>query len=313
MQNESIRPREGNVQFQERRKPGRARMGSKNSFHQRISDEARFIKAWVGNPGTTGAVSPSGRFLARAMARCVNLDLPGPIIELGPGTGPVTQALIDHGVAQERLVLVEYDAEFCELLKKRFPGARVVQGDAYNLSDTLGDLLADLAEGPAAAVVSGLPLLNKPENDRLSLVRDVFDLLHPDGNFIQFTYGLVSPVPRRPKSGEPVLFEAQDSPPVWLNLPPAKVWVYRPCTEAAPQRGWLSPMALLSSVGERTLQARDGLLERTAQIGTGLRLAREALRIDIELRAMELRRGYQLKPALTLLKRLASPDQKTRP
>ncbi|ACB93788.1 class I SAM-dependent methyltransferase [Beijerinckia indica] len=193
-------------------------------LEQRLADEARFFKSWLDNPLLTGAVSPSSRSLARMMARYVDLGVPGPIIELGPGTGPITEALLQHGVAPERLILIEYDSAFCQLLKQRFSGVRVVQGDAYRLRQSLGPIL----EQPAACIVSSLPLLNKPEQQRLALLEDAFSCMGPEGSFIQFTYGLISPVPRNLVSGR---FEAKPSPPVWFNLPPARVWVYRRCVE----------------------------------------------------------------------------------
>ena len=113
----------------------------KKPLDERLADEARFIRTWFENPVGTGAVSPSGRFLARAMARAVDPANPGPIVELGPGTGPVTDALIARGVAPERLVLVEFDPDFCRLLRQRYPAATVVQGDAYDLAATLDGVL----------------------------------------------------------------------------------------------------------------------------------------------------------------------------
>jgi phosphatidylethanolamine/phosphatidyl-N-methylethanolamine N-methyltransferase len=193
-----------------------------------LADEARFIRAWLDNPLTTGALTPSGRFLARAMAQSVDPAQEGLVIELGPGTGPVTQALIRRGIAPERLVLVEFDPAFCRLLERRFPRATIIQGDAVRLSETLAGKIA----GPVAAVVSSLPLLNMPDEQRLGLLSDSFGLMGPQGRFVQFTYGIVSPIPRNPKGCGPVAFDADVSPPIWLNLPPARVWVYRPASEA---------------------------------------------------------------------------------
>src|SRR5206468_2088319 len=96
--------------------------------------------------------------LARTMAGFVDPDVPGPIIELGPGTGPVTEALVARGIDPSRLVLVEFDPTFCRLLRGRYPTATVIQGDAYGLRRLLSTLLTT----PAAAVVSGLPLFTKP-------------------------------------------------------------------------------------------------------------------------------------------------------
>jgi phosphatidylethanolamine/phosphatidyl-N-methylethanolamine N-methyltransferase len=210
-------------------RPGAPRPGT-TSLDQRLADEARFFRSWLENPALAGAVSPSGRFLARTMARYVDPNGTGPIIELGPGTGAITEALLERGVAPERLILVEFDPGFCKLLTRRFPGVRVVQGDAYALAATLAATVTE----PAAAIVSSLPLLNKPEKMRLALLRDAFDLMRPDGSFIQFTYGFLSPVPRRVSGMEAGIcppFHAEVSPPVWLNLPPARVWAYRSATD----------------------------------------------------------------------------------
>jgi len=184
----------------------------------RIDDEVRFIRSWIEKPLATGAVMPSGKLLARTMARLVDPDLPGPVIELGPGTGPVTEALVSHGVDPARLVLVEFNPVFCRLLRSRYPEATVVQGDAYRLKHLLGTLVRD----PAAAVVSGLPLFTKPLRTRLRLVNDAFGLLSPGSPFIQFTYALVSPIPRSLAG-----VHSRATERIWLNLPPAQVWVYR--------------------------------------------------------------------------------------
>ena len=165
-----------------------------------------------------GAVMPSGRLLARTMAQYVNIDSDGPVVELGPGTGAITSALIEHGVDQKRLVLVEYNPGFCALLRDRYPHAKVVQGDAYALRDSLWNVLS----APASAVVSGLPLVTKPMLTRLKLVRDAFAALAPGAPFVQFTYSVVPPIP---KSLPGVTTEASER--IWMNLPPARVWVYR--------------------------------------------------------------------------------------
>ncbi len=190
----------------------------------RFADEARFLRSWLERPLVIGAVTPSGKILARTMASYVDPRIPGPVIELGPGTGPVTDALIRRGVAQDRLVLVEYSPEFCQLLKRRFPKATIIQGDAYDLGDTLSGILSE----PAAATVSSLPLFTKPMDERRSLLDAAQALMHPDAPFIQFTYAVVPPIPARSHG-----YRTRASNRVWRNLPPARVWVY---TKAAPPK-----------------------------------------------------------------------------
>jgi len=184
----------------------------------RLDDEVRFLRSWIEKPLHMGAVMPSGRVLARTMAQYVDINSAGPVVELGPGTGPITSALIERGVDQKRLVLVEYNPGFCALLRDRYPLAKVVQGDAYSLRDSLRNVLS----GPAAAVVSGLPLVTKPMLTRLKLIRDAFAALAPGAPFVQFTYSVAPPIP---KSLPGVSTEASER--IWMNLPPARVWVYR--------------------------------------------------------------------------------------
>jgi phosphatidylethanolamine/phosphatidyl-N-methylethanolamine N-methyltransferase len=234
----------------------RTRIPSKsNPVQKGLAEQAHFIRALIDNPATTGAVSPSGRFLARCMARHVDPKEPGLVVELGPGTGPVTQALIDQGVAEERLMLVEFDADFCALLERRFPRAKVIRGNALHLSQTLAGKL----DGPVAAIVSSVPLLNMPDAQRLALLEDAFRLMQGKGRFVQFTYGLVSPMPKKPKDARPVPFYAEASAPVWLNLPPARVWVYRPATEAPRAKRHPGQVLIAKIAGEirqRKAQAR---------------------------------------------------------
>jgi phosphatidylethanolamine/phosphatidyl-N-methylethanolamine N-methyltransferase len=183
----------------------------------RLDDEVRFLRSWIEKPLRMGAVMPSSKVLARTVARYVDPHSSAPVIELGPGTGAITDALIAHGVAEKRLVLVEFDPGFCALLRERYPQATVIQGDAYNLDVTLSEL-----KEPAAAMVSGLPLVTKPMLIRLKLMRDAFLKMEAGAPFIQFTYSVAPPIP---KSLPGIHTQASDR--VWMNLPPARVWVYR--------------------------------------------------------------------------------------
>jgi phosphatidylethanolamine/phosphatidyl-N-methylethanolamine N-methyltransferase len=184
----------------------------------RLDDEVRFLRSWIEKPLHMGAVMPSGRVLARTMAQYVDADSSGPVVELGPGTGAITNALIERGIDQKRLVLVEYNPGFCALLRDRYPQATVVQGDAYTLRDSLWNVLSV----PASAIVSGLPLVTKPMLTRLKLIRDAFLALAPGAPFVQFTYSVAPPIP---KSLPGVSTQASER--IWMNLPPARVWVYR--------------------------------------------------------------------------------------
>jgi phosphatidylethanolamine/phosphatidyl-N-methylethanolamine N-methyltransferase len=184
----------------------------------RLDDEVRFLSSWLQSPLKTGAVSPSSPALAKAMAAEIDLSLPGPVVELGPGTGPVTEAILARGIMPQRLVLVEFNREFCTLLRKRFPGVTVIEGDGYALSESLGDA----ADKPLAAVVSSLPLMTRPMPVRLRALVSALRLLGHGAPFVQFTYAMTAPIPPRPTR-----YTITASPRIWMNLPPARVWVYR--------------------------------------------------------------------------------------
>src|SRR5205085_9154718 len=192
------------------------RFEAKNGI--RLDDEVRFFRSWIEKPLAIAAVTPSGEALARTMAAFVDPKISGPIVELGPGTGPVTDALVAQGIDPSRLVLVEFDPTFCRLLRARYPAATIVNGDAYSLKRLLGGLL----QQPAAAVVSGLPLFTKPLTMRLRLLSEAVSLMSPGAPFVQFTYHAVAPIPKRLDR-----VRAEASERIWMNIPPARVWVYR--------------------------------------------------------------------------------------
>ena len=184
----------------------------------RFDDEVHFLRSWIEKPLTTGAVMPSSKVLARTMAAYVDPKSNGPVVELGPGTGAVTQALVDRGIDPARLVLVEFNPSFCRMLRARYPAATVVQGDAYRLRHLLESTLRE----PADAIVSGLPLVTKPMRTRVRLISEAMTLLRPGAPFVQFTYAMVPPIPKGLNG-----IRTEASPLIWLNLPPARVWTYR--------------------------------------------------------------------------------------
>lgn len=181
-------------------------------------DGVKFISSWFKNPKNVGAVAPSGPALSRTMAAIVDPSVDGPIVELGPGTGPVTAALLEQGIDPSRLVLVEYDHAFCNALRSKYPAVKVVQGDAFALDETL----AGNATAPLAAIVSSLPLLNFAPAQRQKLIEVAMKMLRPRAPFIQFTYGANSPLPVQSH-----LYETTASKRIWWNFPPARVWTYR--------------------------------------------------------------------------------------
>lgn len=185
-----------------------------------LSDTTLFLQEWLGNPRRTGSVVPSSRQLANAMARWLPANPDSYVLELGPGTGIVTQALIRNGLREDRLIAIERNPKLASLLHARFPRAIIIAGDAWHLDDLLRDRPQPIES--VGAVISSLPLLNFSEEQAESLAQKIRDALEPQGNWVQFTYRIHKLRPRGAAS-----FRLHASKVVWFNLPPARVSVFR--------------------------------------------------------------------------------------
>ncbi len=196
-----------------------------------------FFRQWLRNPFAIGAVMPSGRELARAMAKASDSESGRLVIELGGGTGSITQALLDSGLPPEQLVVIERDRRLYRVLAARFPQVRILNMDAVKALKTLGVEY----RGDVGSIVSGLPLLSMPPEFQETLLEESFRLVGRDGDFIQFTYGPVSPVSQRRLAA--LGLRAQKVSRARLNIPPASVWRFlrtsdwlRASREAAQQK-----------------------------------------------------------------------------
>jgi phospholipid N-methyltransferase len=156
----------------------------------RTADALSFFRAWLSAPLRVASVTPSGRALSFLMTAEISAKT-GTVIELGPGTGVFTEALLDRGVAEENLVLIEYGADFATQLSLRFPTASTIQMDAAKLRK-----LPLQASVPVGAVVSGLPLLSMPMRKVHAILEGAFSHLRHGGAFYQFTYGPRCPITR---------------------------------------------------------------------------------------------------------------------
>lgn len=183
----------------------------------RVNETPSYLRAWLANPLKFGAVAPSGPALAALITREISASS-GPILELGPGKGVFTEALLERGVAESDLVLVEQDPGFVTMLRKRFPLAQVVSMDADHLH-RLGDVFAGR---PAGGIVSGLPLLTMPPGKVYSILSGSFEHLRDNGAMYQFTYMPRCPVPQ--KTLDSLGLEAERIGGALLNIPPAAVY-----------------------------------------------------------------------------------------
>jgi len=180
------------------------------------ADLLPFLRAWLAAPLRVAAIAPSGPALARAITAEISAASM-PVIELGPGTGVFTQAILDAGVTPDQLIMIEAGADFATLLRTRFPAVRIVEGSAGALAD-----VPLFGPGTVGAIVSGLPILSMPRPIVLAILGTAFSELRPGGAMYQFTYGFRCPV------ADSVLdalgLKASRTATVVVNAPPASVY-----------------------------------------------------------------------------------------
>ncbi len=184
-----------------------------------LTDTTLFIQEWLANPQGVGAVAPSSRQLAGAMAKWLPQDPDSYVLELGPGTGVVTESLLARGLRQERLVAIEQNSKMARMLREKFPRAQIITGDAWKLDDLLRRRREPIEK--VGAVISSLPLLNFPRAEAERLGEKIRSILEPDGKWVQFTYRIHKRHPRGTTN-----FQLHATRIVWFNLPPARVSVF---------------------------------------------------------------------------------------
>jgi phosphatidylethanolamine/phosphatidyl-N-methylethanolamine N-methyltransferase len=185
-----------------------------------LADTTLFLKEWLANPQRTGSVAPSSPKLAAAMARWLPRDPESFVLELGPGTGAVTEMLLKRGLREDRLVAIEHNPKLARLLREKFPRAHIITGDAWQLDELLRGRHEPIES--VGAVISSLPLLNFPLEQAEALAQKIRSVLKPHGNWVQYSYHLGKKSVRGSSS-----FQLRASKIVWLNLPPARVSVYQ--------------------------------------------------------------------------------------
>jgi phosphatidylethanolamine/phosphatidyl-N-methylethanolamine N-methyltransferase len=180
-----------------------------------------FLAAWMRSPMKIGALLPSSRSLARAMARPVDVDNPGYVIELGAGTGVVTHALLQHGVDPDKLIVIERDEKLFSIVSSHFPQLRILCADAIQLDQ----VLRDAGVTKISAIVSSLPLMTMPKPVRRAIQKQMATIINDDSIIVQFTYGPQSPFSRRQMTKN--FLTGKRRKMVVTNVPPAHVWVYK--------------------------------------------------------------------------------------
>ena len=195
-----------------------ARSGLRKTLAAKFDDELRFFKGWMDKPKAVGSIVPTSSVTAKRMASIVDAKSGLPVLEVGPGTGVITKAILAHGVKPENLYAVEYSPDFVRHLRRLYPRVNVIEGDAFDLDKTLGDKRGLTFD----SVISGVPLLNFPVPARLAYLDDLLSRIPPGRPVVQLTYGPKSPIP--PGLGD---YTVEHFHFIIRNIPPTQLWIYR--------------------------------------------------------------------------------------
>lgn len=182
---------------------------------ERLSDRSLFFRKFLAKGTVISSVAPSSQSLVRCILSYVDFDKPSTIVELGAGTGPLTERILERLQPHHRFVAVENDPDFCEILRRRFPETPLLEANAANISGTL----ASLGIRKVDYVLSCLPTPNLPKRDMVRLWRWLGEALNPGGLFVQITE-----VPLYYRNFYNRLFDSVDYSMVWWNIPPGGVY-----------------------------------------------------------------------------------------
>jgi len=181
-----------------------------------------FFGLWLQKPLRIAAANPSGARLADALASLVDLRRPGPVLELGAGTGSLTRGLVRAGCPLDRIIALEREPRLVAVLRREFPGMTVIEDDASRIKARLAGRAERLC-----AVVSSLPIKWFPLPTQTAIVKPCLELLGPGGRFLQLTNAFSSPLPI-----EALGIAGEEICRVWRNLLPAQIWSYWKPAEA---------------------------------------------------------------------------------
>ncbi len=189
----------------------------KERFGRKFEEEIRFFKGMVNQPKKVGAIVPTSGVTSRRMASVINPHSGLPVMELGPGTGCITKAILGRGVKPEAITAIEYSTDFYQQLLRSYPGVNFINGDAFDLDKTLGDQKDQMFD----CVISAVPMLNFPMAARIQLLDDLLKRIPKGRPVVQISYGPVSPI-----VAQPHLYHIRHFDFVVRNIPPAQLWTY---------------------------------------------------------------------------------------
>ncbi len=197
---------------------GAGTAATSNGIGQDIANAGLFFRRWLANPLQMGSIVPSSPALCKRIAAHTKAGPDQIVVELGAGTGVVSRALIQSGLAPEKLHVVEIVPDMAKHLRAALPGAQVIEGDARRLPQ----LIPEHLHGKIGTVVVGIPLVLLPVAEQRRFI-DAIEAVAPGQGFILYSYCVTSPLPWKTHGLVP-------KREAWtpMNFPPASVWRYTP-------------------------------------------------------------------------------------
>ena len=186
--------------------------------HSSAANPGMFFRRWLANPLQMGSIVPSSAALCQRIVRQTRRTGDELILELGAGTGVISQALLAGGIPAERLTVVEIVPDMAEHLRRVLPGVTVIEGDAR----ALPDLIPAHWHGRIGTVVCGIPLVLLPKVEQRRFI-DAIEAVAPGRGFLHYSYCATSPLPWKHHA---LTAKREEWTP--LNFPPASVWRYTP-------------------------------------------------------------------------------------
>jgi phospholipid N-methyltransferase len=186
------------------------------NFSTMVQEKFLFLNKFFHSPKEMGSVTPSSKYLARAMTKCIPWNNIEALAELGAGTGAITQYIKEAAQGRARVLLFEKEPFLRQQLAIRYP-EMTCYSDGCHIQHAMR------VEGirHLDVILSGLPFFNFPQVIRDAIMAQILLSLKPGGYFIAFQYSLQM----KPQLAEQFDIEAIHFVP--FNLPPAFVYVCR--------------------------------------------------------------------------------------
>lgn len=183
-----------------------------------------FLRQFLTDPLSIGAVAPSSPALAELITDVADLEETAMVVEFGPGTGVFTEAILRKLPPQARFLAIEQSSELASLTRKRCPAAAVHVDSAIELPR----YLADLGRSDCDRIICGLPWAAFSDDLQDRLLATITSALRPGGRLLTFAYiqGLLLPAGQKFRRKLHGAFrKVTTTRTVWQNLPPAFVYV----------------------------------------------------------------------------------------